>query len=225
MSIYDVNYSTLGSQLLPPDKRSSRLTAYVNALLSPLQWLRNLCMGTYRTGAAYAPWASTTTYAKYSRVTYKNAVYESQLNGNTGAAPATSPAVWAQVQSNVIGLEERLQYNGQTIVLTYALNKWFGTTYRQPPALSDVYILNNSISPAGFVVGATEGSSSVVYRGTSSEAVINDYSFDESINFTIYFPSAAFALLDDTDNARYAAIRFFTDKYLPAGLVYNIQVY
>ena len=64
MSIYDVNYSTLGSQLLPPDKRSSRLTAYLNALLSPLQWLRNLWMGTYRTGAVYAQWTGTATYAK-----------------------------------------------------------------------------------------------------------------------------------------------------------------
>lgn len=225
MSIYDINYSTLGSQLLPPDKRSKNLTAFVGILLSPVKWLRDLWFGTYRTGASYAQWAIGTTYAKYDRVIYKKAVYESKNDGNVGYLP-TVAAHWQQVQANFIGLSERVMYNGQCLVLTWALNKWFGTSFVQPPntGSSDIYISNNTIPASVFVAGA-DGNSSYVFTDHSPQYVINDYTFAMVTNFTINVPSAVYAALSDTDAKREAIFRAFVNQYVPAGILYTIQTY
>jgi len=131
MSIYDLTYSKLGQQLLPPDKRNLKLVAFAACLLAPMQWLRDLWFGTYRTGAIYPTWDEDITYHKYDRVSYHNSIYESTVPYNLAAAP-TIENNWMLVQTNLIGLGERLLYSGQTLTLTWAMNKWFGTTFRQP---------------------------------------------------------------------------------------------
>ncbi len=131
MSIYDLTYNKLGRQLLPPDKRNNNLAAFVTCLLAPMQWLRDLWLGSYRTGAT-AGYDPGITYDKYSQVVYQNAVYSSLYNGNIGTTPAAGSPWWVLVQNNFIGISERLLYNGQCIVLTWALNKWFGTSFVQP---------------------------------------------------------------------------------------------
>jgi hypothetical protein len=190
-----------------------------------MQWLRNLWMGTYRTGDASPQWAGGTTYDKYNRVQYANQVWESTAGNNSGNPPGTNTN-WALVQNNFIGVSERLLYSGQTIVLTWALNKWFGTVFTQPPGTSSIYIQNNlvtGISP--FRAAVTETQASVVYSNRSSDYVINQYSFTGQVNFTIYVPTAAYSLLGSSDAARQATVRAFVNNYLPAGLVYSVQAY
>lgn len=122
----------MGKQLLPPDKRKPNNISFITCLLSPLQWIRDLWFGSYRTGSTAPAWNSGTTYSKYAQVIYNKVVYESLQDGNTNNTPIIGSTYWTAIQQNFIGLSERIIYNGQTLVITYAMNKWFGTTFRQP---------------------------------------------------------------------------------------------
>jgi hypothetical protein len=296
MSIYDVTFSKLGQQVLPPDKRNSKIIAFVTCLLAPMQWLRDLWLGSYCTGASTA-YNSSTTYAKYAQVVYNKTVYSSLQSGNVGNVPVFGSIWWTPIQTNFIGLSERIVYNGQTLVLTYALNKWFGTTFVQPNSkkityvlrasnvatitvvahglttgqyvyisglsntafngvyqitvtgtdsftypntgsnlsvtsdagtatrLSDIYILNNSLGTVPFQIGKVESDSSATYNNTSPQFIINAYSFATRINFSIYVPSAVYTALASTDANRQAIFKSFADKYIPAGIIYQIQTY
>lgn len=223
MSIYDVNYNQTGPQLLPPDKRYNRMVAWVKALLVPLQWVRDLWMGSYRTGSTANPWVGSTTYAKYDRVLYKQKVYESLINGNTDTP--TEQTSWMVVQQNFIGVFERVLYNGNKLIFEYAINKFFGTVFRQPPNTSDIYISVNNKPFSVFVVGGTENSSSVVYSHVSSEYVIDSYNFSLFVNMTIMVPLGVFNALDPNPVNCEKIIRNYANQYIIAGIIYNVQTY
>lgn len=208
--------------MLPPDKRFRRTVAWVKILLSPIQYLRDLWFGSYRTGSTAPVWVAGT-YAKYAQVRYNKIVYESLKNGNTDVP--TVATSWKIVQQNFIGLSERILYTGEKLLLEYAMNKWFGTVFRQPNNVSDIYITNNTISIAVFRSANTENFSSVVYANVSSEYVINQYSFTLAYNFTINCPLAVFNALDPTLVNNEKIFRSFVDKYVPAGITYNIVTY
>lgn len=222
MSIYDVDYSKLGPQTLPPDKRGTVIVRVVNVLLSPIQWVRDLWMGSYRTGSNAQPWIPAT-YAKYARVLYKQRVYESLIDGNTDIP--TVQTSWMMVQVNFIGVFERVLYNGTTIVLEYGLNKYFGTIFRQPPNVSDIYMSAQEKPKNVFVVGGSEANSSVVFAGSSSGFVINSYSFGLYYNLIIYVPSSTYYALDPVPANCDKIIRNFADKYIFAGIIYQIIPY
>lgn len=222
MSIYDINYNTLATQTLPPDKRYTKMVAFVRILLSPLQYLNNLWFVGYRTGTT-APAYAAGTYAKYAQVKYNKIVYESLIAGNT--ALPTDTTKWKVVQENFIGLFERITYNGQKLVLEYALNKWFGTTFRQPPSVSDIYVSTNTIGTPFFRVGDVETISSSSRNDGSSEFVINSYTVALQYNFTIFVPVAVYNALDPLMANNEAIFRAFANKYIPAGLTYNITTY
>lgn len=224
MSIYDVNFKQIGPQLLPPDKRGKRLTAYLGSLLSPLQWIRDLWYGDYRKGSTGLPWLSTTTYAAGDRSVYKGSAYESLSSGNLNHLP-TDPIYWMKVQKNFIGIEERLMYNGNTLIFTYAINKYFGTTFRQPNNVSDIYITVNVKPPQVFTVGYSEAGSSKVYAYKSSEFIIDDYHYANYVNMSILVPSAVFTALDSDPLNREKIIRSFADRYIIAGVIYKIETY
>jgi hypothetical protein len=223
MNIYDVDYSQVGQQLLPPDKRKPRLLALVAAFLSQLQWLRDLWFGSFRTGATAQNWLSSTTYAKYDQVVYGIYIYMSLKDGNTDVP--TTPGSWIQVLNNFVGMSERILYNCQTLILTYALNKRFMTTFRQPPNVSDIYIGTFAKPISVFVVGGVEANSSKVYTIGSSEYVIDSYTFAGYVNMTIYVPVAVYNALDPVDANREIIIRSFADKYMAAGIIYTITTY
>lgn len=211
--------------MLPPDKRNNKMVRWIQVILSPLQWVRNLWFGEYRTGSTASAWNNLVIipYSKYDRVIYKKAVYESLVSGNTSIPTDTTK--WMLVQSNFIGLSERLLYTGQKLTLEYALNKWFGTTFRQPPSTSDIYITNNVVPIAPFRVGLTSPVSSSVGLTSSSEFVGQTAQFAAAINFTIYVPVAVYNALDSNSANRDKIFRSFADKYVAAGMVYQIQTY
>lgn len=224
MSIYDVDFNKMGRLLLPPDKRGVYTKALVKSLLSPMQWLRDLWLGSYRIGSSAAPYIATTVYIKGDRVVYKYAVYESLLSGTLNIDPLDT-AHWVKVQDNFIGVEERIKYNGSVIMLTWALNKYFGTVFRQPNNVSDIYLQMHNKPTSVFVVGADEVDSSVVYANTSSEFVVNAYSFGSYANMTIWFPVAVYDALDSDPANRDKIVRNFADLYVVAGIIYNINTY
>lgn len=223
MSIYDVNYDKIGPQLLPPDKRFPRLLAFLKALLSPLQWARDIWLGSYRSGSDALPWLSSTTYRKYDRVLYKQTVYESLVDNNTDLP--TLKVSWMVVQQNFIGVFERVLYNGNRLIFEYAINKYFGTRFRQPPGRSDIYTITYPKPFSVFVVGGTEGNSSVVYANRSTEYIIDAYDFNSFYNMTIFVPEAVFSALDPSSANCEKIIRNYADQYIIAGIIYKIQTY
>lgn len=222
MGFFDINYNQKAVELLPPDKRGSKMVAWVISLLSQVQYCRDKILGDYKEGSIYPIW-SAGTYTKGIRVIYGQSVYE-VIVASTTAIP-TTVSDWRIYLDYFIGVDERIKYNHIKLTLEYALNKRFGTTFNQPPTLSDIYIDVNTPNTNVFIVGANEDESSVVYSGNSSEFVIDDYSFSVFNNYTINIPIAVYTDLGATDNERNSIIRNFADKYNTIGLNYNIQTY
>ena len=222
-SIYDIDFQKFSAQMLPPDKRYTRNVAWIKSLLSPLQYLRDLWFGSYRTGSTAPQWVNSSPYPKYAQVKYNKIVYESLVDNN--ADLPTTVATWRVVQINFIGMEERILYNGEKLVLEYAMNKWFGTVFRQPPNQPDIYIQNNPVPIPVFRVGAVEDISSISYTDGSVEYVINQFTFTVEFNFTIYCPVAVYNALDPTLVNNEKIFRAFVDKYVPAGITYTIITY
>jgi hypothetical protein len=213
-SFYDIDFNKFAIKLLPPDKRYTRLVAFVRVLLSPLQYNRNITFGTYRTGNPAPVWVAGT-YNKYDQVQYRKAVYESLKAGNT--ATPDDAAAWRLIQADFLGMDERIKYNGQRLVIEYALNKYLGTTFRQPPLTSDTTI--SLIPPvlAGFLIGQTVAES--VGQTTSSATIGLPSPFYQAYNFNILTPSAVLAANS------VEGIRAFVRRYIPASINFQITPY
>lgn len=224
MSIYDIDYSQTGPLLLPPDKRNRGLKSFVKVLLSPMQWDADLHFKDYRIGSLAPGWLNSTTYAKYDRVKYNFAIYESIGSTNLNHLP-TDTNYWFVVQPNFIGISERVLYNGITLTLTYALNKRFGTLFRQPNNVSDIYIGNNVPPIPPFIFGYSESNSSSFFPQISTEYFINSYSFTTNYNFNINVPVAVYNALDPFPANRDKIFRAFVNGIIPAGITFNIITY
>lgn len=156
MSIYDINYNDKVVELLPPDKRGTRNVGWLRAVVStPLQYVRNKFLGNYRLGNTYPVYLSGGTYNTGDIVQFNQRVYESNVDSNTDSPPSTN---WSVYLPSFIGVDTRVYFNGQKLVLEYALNQYLFTSFRQPPLVSDVYISLAPLDIAGFLVAETTGS-------------------------------------------------------------------
>lgn len=218
---YDITYSQQVIELLPPDKRYKNIISYLSAcMLSTVQYLRDAVLGDYRLGSVVGTWVAGS-YARGIKVNYKKGIYVSLVNNNTAIPTDTNN--WYMQQQFFIGLSERLAYNGQNIVLTYALNRWFGTTFRQPgQGTSDIYISTSATDANTFTVGYDEGESSSVSYNNSTEFVVYNAAFGVQYNATIYVPSAVYNALQP---AAQALISSFVNMYIYAGVIYQIVAY
>lgn len=218
-TIYDIDYSQQVVELLPPSKRYINLVTFLQDCAKQLQYVRDATLTDYKTGSTVADYVSGT-YQRGDKVKYKKGIYVSLVDGNTDLPTAST---WYFQQQFFIGLDERLAYNGTNLVLTYALNKWFGTTFRQPGSgTSDIYISTNRIDADTFRVGYIEAECSYVGYGNSSEPVTYSDVFGIQYNATIFVPLAVYNALQPAADA---LIRSFTDMYIYVGLVYNIMTY
>jgi hypothetical protein len=111
------------------------------------------------------------------------------------------------------------------LVLTYALNKWFGTSFFQPPVQSDIYITNDAIATPAFLVGQNESNSSKISTTGSTEFIGTTVTYSAQVNFTIHVPVAVYNALDTTGINNDKIFRNFVDQYVPAGILYAIQTY
>lgn len=215
-SIFDIDFNQQANDLLPPDKRGVKTISLQRALLIACQWSRDLIFGSYKTGAT-APVYAGGTYNKYDQVIYNKAVYYSLVDNN--AALPTDTASWLLVQKNFLGVDERVRYNGQKIVLEYALNHRFGGVFRPPgsSSLSDIYINNVDPVPAGFRVGLTRGST--VGLTMSSDFIGQGVPFVQLANFNINFLNSLYILTNEQ------AVRDFVDPVIPISLKYSITPY
>ena len=154
MSIYDLDLLSKVIEWLPPNKRGVVMGKWVQTLVSQVQYLVFKMLYDWRTGSTYPNWIPGT-YNAGVRVVYKFKIYECVTNGTTTTPPG---AGWQLYLDNFIGADERKLFNGQKVVLEYALNSYYQTQFRQPPLVSDIYITNSTQSTQGFVVGESVGS-------------------------------------------------------------------
>jgi len=222
MSFYQIDYNQKAVELMPPDKRMVSHTAWMKALLMQLQYNVTSLFVDYKTGADY-PVYVTGSYNKFGRVIYGQSVFESLSDGNT--ALPTDASYWRVYQLYFTGTDTRIKYNAQTLVLEYALNTRFQSSFRQPPLQSDIYITVNEPPNRVFQVGADERLSSNVGYTISSEHVVNSYTFTEFYNMVVNVPIAVYDGLSSDAAARTPILRYFIDKYIPAGIIYEIQTY
>lgn len=222
--MYDVNYNTAVENLLVPDKRTTKTLAFNIALSLGIANNHNLLFNTYKNYNILPNWTAGT-YSKNTLVKYGKGIFQSIENGNTGQ-PTISDK-WRLVSENFLGSDFRLAITGAKLNLEYALNIWFGSTFRQPSVgISDIYLTtNNSIELPVFRVGIDEFESTAVEADGSEQFVINSYTFTTQYNLTINIPIALFNALGSTTQIRTSIVRAFADKYINAGLIYKIQTY
>lgn len=227
MSIYNLSYDQKAVELLPPDKRAPKQLAWVKAMFGQLKYLRDAIFTYYKSGITiyndqyvvpYDPGAWPGGYSIDFPVKYGEAIYVSLKNNNTSAPTS---ADWELIQSSFIGVDDRVKFNANKLVLEYALNLRFEGVFRQPPGYSDLYIVKNSLPVLPFIVGADEGNSSVVLNG-QTDSIINDYSFGTFYNFTIMVKGSVISPLGPNYQIQ---IRNFVDQYNTIGLSYDIQLY
>ena len=210
---YDFNIQPASVELLPPDKREDNNKSLLWSLLTPLQWIRDLIFGQYYSGAT-APAYLGGTYNYLDQVVYNRKVYMSLVDGNTTEPPSDS---WMMVLDNFIGVKERILYNASKLVLEYALNKEYGTAFRQPTAVSDIYITNISSVQDGFFVGQTEPYCSSVGQTTSSDAIGYEWTFVYLTHFAIHIPAFLTSKIND--------IRDYANQYVAASIKFTIITY
>ena len=225
MSFFNINFQQKAIELTPPDKRSHSFIGWASALFSQWQYNSDSLFTDYKEGAGYvAPYNVLVVYSQYDRVRYGQSIYESLIDGNT--YNPTDLNYWRVYQEYFVGVDERIMYNSKTLVLEYALNTRFGSTFNQPPLQSDIYLTVNSIPTKPFQVGNVGFQSSVTYSDKSLEFVVNEYfAPTDTFNLNINVPIALFNSLANDDNTRTNIIRNFADKYVPAGILYTIITY
>lgn len=222
MSFYNIDFTNRLTELIPPDKREPVHIAWWKQIGKQLEWGRKDVFVDYKEGSDYPVWVAAN-YSKGDRVKYGQSVYESLTDDNTEVP--TNEAAWRMYELFFIGTDERIKYNGQRLVLEYALNKRFGTNFRQPPLQSDIYFEVYPPVADVFIIGGDENNSSTIFLNRSSEFIINDYSFGDFVNFAIYIPVAVWTDLSADAGARDKIISNFVNNYLPAGIKYEIITY
>lgn len=213
------------TELAPPKKRKPKYLAWIYCLVYPLQWLRDLFYGDYKTGAVYPDYNPIASYQKGDRVIGADkAVYECLFNGTSSGSsgPYNSPD-WVKTQDVFIGTDERVKYNSQLIILEYALNHY----YRVPNTDPQIYLLTNPQTSNVFLMANSSGLSSLMtYNPLFAQAWMpNVPVFVIAEHFTVFVPTLLFATLGTTTQDRENNIRQFVNKYKLAGTTYDVQTF
>jgi hypothetical protein len=182
--------------------------------------------GTFKDGNTAAAFIPATLYVVGDQVQYiDKSIYQCWVV-NTGELP-TDTAYWFKIQDKFVGIEPRCKYNAQHLLLEWALNEWFGTTFVNTPGASDIYIDTAGADLGAFYVGYTTTESSfVVYDDSEATAFIQaEDLISAGISFNINVPIAVWIALASTNDDRDNIIRQIADLYVYAGITYDIITY
>ena len=189
-----------------------------------LQMLSDDMFITYKTFQSQPEYDNMTTYVLNDVVKYNKAIYRSLIDNNTYVPDNYN--YWLVISPNYLGVDTRLSFNSTKIMLEYALNLWFDTTYVDNPGVSEIYItLNNTLKQTPFILGKTEFKSSKVSTIGSDSFIGLDYDLNVYNGFTIHIPIAVYNALGSTDIERESTVRAFANKYVNIGIFYDIQTY
>jgi hypothetical protein len=127
--------------------------------------------------------------------------------------------------NTAVGLNERLKYNSQTILLEYILNKHFSVVS------SPFIYIDNAVSSTdinyvssvgdGFVplyVGDSPNDANTVFLGSESD-------YFPAFDFTVYVPTAVFNTLGSTLAERQARVQAEVNKYKLIGVNNTVTNY
>jgi hypothetical protein len=191
----------------------------MRSLVSEVEDDSDLLFNQYKLGSS-DPAYTAGTYHRRDVVIFNGGVYECIVDSTTN--DPTDQISWRRISVSFIGSDERIGFRSEKLVLEYALNKWFGTVFRQPPSTSDIFLQNNTVTTPVFIVGEVEDESSDIYTDSSSEFIIDGYDFTNQYNFAIHIPTAVY---DALGSAKESIVRNFADKYVIAGILYTIIPY
>jgi len=219
---YDFDIDIVVPNLTPEVKRLPKYLAWLKSLTTPIQTAWLYLFNDYKTGSLYSDYSNVTAYVVGDVVIFTdNKVYECILA--TTGNDCLNATYWTLVNENFIGADERITYNSQIIILERALNKWF----RNLLATDQIYIATNQISTTIFMMGnsgiysskmASDSTYSLTYMGEAP-------TFSTQYNFTVNVPVALFTTLGSNPTNRENAVRNFVDKYVLAGINYNVTTF
>ena len=227
MALYDIDIAQFIQDVIPNSKRTKEIKAFLNGLLSGFSrtWLTVL---DYMRGADVssltALWTAGT-YFQYEQVIYlpNGGVYECVVSSTSQEPSAGSD--WVRLLDTFIGVDESKNFTGDNLVLEYALNRRFNSTFNQEPTQSDTYIETVIQPDAMFQIGGDENNSSAIYSDTCTEQVTAEDTTTSNISMNIKIKTATWTTLGANDAKRTATVREFVDRYLTAGIYYGIIVY
>jgi hypothetical protein len=226
---YNVDFSKVWQDNMPPNKRLTKYLAWGKLLVYPLQWVHSRFFIDYKDGSVAPDWNILTVYTKDSLVRYTNKSIYSCIKNTTAGITPLNTEYWYKTQDNFIGLTERVQYTSQLIVFEYALSRWFGLTFVQPPSVNTIFILNNNIDVNSFLVSSDDTNSAFVSNegAEALQFVGQDYTLANTViySFTICYPTTLPATLGITDAILKQQIASLADKLKISGTKYNIISY
>ena len=125
----------------------------------------------------------------------------------------------------LIGLDERLKYNAQTVLFEYILNKHYGVV-----VAPYIYIVNHTGSlDTVYLADAVSGEPTSYWNDPPNDAdtvfIGNESDYMAAYDFTVYVPAALYATLGASNPERDANVQFEVDKYKIIGTNNNIISY
>jgi len=229
MSKYSVDFKITSVELLPIHKRTVNIKNVMYSFAKPLNQLSAIFQY-FRQGTAAGDYNALTVYVQGNLVNYQRRVYfrnEVTIGYVAGIKP-NNTTYFVNALEFAIGMDERIRFAPNKIILEYALNKIFGTTFNQPPVLSAIYLVRNINSSDVFEVGQTNSESSTV----SQSEIDSDYSipqFNPSViavfDYTVFVPVAVWTALAATATERNNIILTVLNKYKLQGFLADVQTY
>ena len=216
--MYSTNYRNFGRASLPPNYRLTNEIAWSDARMQPMIDANSFFFDMFIDGTVAGDYSTLTTYGYHDIAIYDKSMYLSLQDSNLNN-PVTDADWWYKVNDSFIGVYERIAYNASKLIFEYALNRWFGGTFAQPPSTSDIYITNTTTDPQSFVIGLGDEDSSAVGTNISTGFVGNTTVYDATVDFTINIPTALYPAGGDEE------VRQFADLINTSGLIYNIVQY
>lgn len=229
MSLYSVDFDITSIELLPIHKRVGDIENTMYVLAAPLNELERIFQY-LREGTSAGNYSGATTYTFGQLVNYQRRVYyrNEVTDGYIAGITPNNTTYFVKVLDYTIGLNDRIRFGNGKLILEYALNAIFGTTFNQPPVLSDIYLVRNINTSDAFRVGQTETESSFVTQN-EADGRWSIGQFEPSgvfqYDYTVFVPVAVWTALASTNNERDNIILSVLNKYKLQGFIADVQTY
>jgi hypothetical protein len=228
MSIYDVDFEAVTLSVYPTHKRKDNLLNRAYSLFGSMNYLSTI-FSYYRNGATCGGYSSLTTYTYGDMVVFQRAVYfrNEITSGYASGINPSNNSYWIKVLDDFIGVSEKIYFGPQKIVLEYALNRIFQTSFRQPPLVSDIYIVNNDTTYNFFDIGIDDTDCATIpIVDTDADYYITFDDGDPSIkDFTVFVPNAVLSALASSPTDQVSIISSVVNRYRLAGYLFSVTGY
>lgn len=229
MSKYSVDFDITSIELLPVHKRVDNIQNLVYSLAAPLNDL-SLIWEYLREGSSAGNYNAGTTYTYGNLVNYQRRVYfrNEETDGYTAGIAPNNTTYFVKILDFQIGLNERIRFANGKLILEYALNRVFGTTFNQPPISSDIYIVRSGGDSDTFVIGETDDDTGTISESdTDADWGIPEVepSVSAPFDYIVYVPTAVWTALAATSQERDNIILSVLNKYKLFGYTADVQTY